>query len=316
MDEPQEVFYLTTIDQARTMADTLRVRLFEHLVRQPLTVTQLGEVVGETPAKVHYHVRELERIGVVRLVETREKGGILEKYYRAVAKSLNVSPDLLRSAPQHEVVAMVNEYLQWVSREALKAVEFGVAHTDQVQTMTLSSEMLWATRPEFQALLKEVAQRLKDFANPRGIAGEQEWTFTIIAHQQVPSSAPSPMTPAQEEAPMPQAGLPSITPFPPLPPMPPTPPTPPSFPSAAFTASRLIFAAGDIRLTRKDLEQAAADHRPYDITLMGVVRIDDDVPAELVERAVRRFRHLGKLVASPEVRAVLRAKSSPHLDVS
>lgn len=27
----------------------------------------------------HYHVRELERVGLVQLVETREKGGILEK---------------------------------------------------------------------------------------------------------------------------------------------------------------------------------------------------------------------------------------------
>src|SRR5215472_14641039 len=95
MADIEDVFSLTTLDQVRTMADPLRVRILERLVRAPMTVKMLGTDLGEPPAKVHYHVRELERIGVIRLVETREKGGVLEKYYRAVARDFKVMKDVL-----------------------------------------------------------------------------------------------------------------------------------------------------------------------------------------------------------------------------
>ena len=56
-----------------------------------MTVTQLGDILGIAPARVHYHVRELEKVGLLCPVETREKGGILEKYYQPVAKNISVA---------------------------------------------------------------------------------------------------------------------------------------------------------------------------------------------------------------------------------
>ena len=291
MDELQEVFYLTSLDQARTIADTLRVRMIGFLIRQRLTVTQLGELMGETPAKVHYHVRELERIGVVRLVETREKGGILEKYYRAVAKNIEVSPDLLRTAPQSELIAMINEWFQWVTREALKAIEQTARQGENPEPLTFANEILWATNDEYRTMIKYIMQAVKEFEIPRHTEGEREWSFSVIAHQIIPTAA----------------GEGSTSDLPPLPvvaDIPPMPPMPPSRPQRSLT-----IAAGDIHLTRKDFERAIAEGRPYDITLLGVLRIDDDVPAELVERGVAHLRHMGKLVASAPVSEVLKAKS-------
>ncbi|MFX9193241.1 hypothetical protein ABTN81_19910, partial [Acinetobacter baumannii] len=81
------------------------------------TVTQLGDELGETPSKLHYHVRELERIGAIKLVETREKGGILEKYFRAVAKNISVPADMLRYSPPDEIQSMLLEWFQLITRE-------------------------------------------------------------------------------------------------------------------------------------------------------------------------------------------------------
>ena len=302
MDELQEVFYLTSLDQARTIADTLRVRLIGCLVRQPLTVTQLGDLVGETPAKVHYHVRELERIGVVRLVETREKGGILEKYYRAVAKNIEVSPDLLRTSPQSEVVGMINEWFQWLTREALKALALSTQQPENPEPLTFASDILWATNDEFRTLIKQVMQMIKALEDPRHEEGEHEWSFSIVAHQMVTArdeEAPSPVG----DAPRMQvpSGMPSIPPIPPILPI-------PAIPTLKLQRS-VTIAAGDIRLTRKDFEKAIAEGRPFDITLLGVLRIDDDVPAELVEGAIAHIRHIGKLIASPQMREALKAKN-------
>src|SRR5258708_33674245 len=83
-----------------------RSRMLELLRDQPMTVTQLGELMGEAPSKIHYHVRELEKVGLLELVETREKGGILEKYYQPIAHFIAVSKALLSHEPD-ESQAMV-----------------------------------------------------------------------------------------------------------------------------------------------------------------------------------------------------------------
>ena len=61
-----ENYEIETIEQLRAIADMRRARILELLRDQPMTVTQLGELMGEAPAKIHYHVRELERVGDAR----------------------------------------------------------------------------------------------------------------------------------------------------------------------------------------------------------------------------------------------------------
>lgn len=74
MDELPDVYYIENLEQLRAIADALRVRIIEVLLASPRTATQIAEQCGMPANKVHYHVRELERVGLVRIVETRERG--------------------------------------------------------------------------------------------------------------------------------------------------------------------------------------------------------------------------------------------------
>jgi len=85
-----EVHIIRDLEQLKVLADPFRLKLLEQLVEQRLTVKQLADRLGEVPAKVYYHVKELERVGLIKLVKTQEKGGILEKYYQAVAKDFRI----------------------------------------------------------------------------------------------------------------------------------------------------------------------------------------------------------------------------------
>src|SRR5260221_14087956 len=116
-----ENYEIETNEQLRAIADMRRARILELLRDQPMTVTQLGELMGEAPAKAHYHVRELERVGLLRLVQTREKGGILEKYYRAVAEDIQVPRSLLSSAPTDEALAALGKIFALASGDFLAA---------------------------------------------------------------------------------------------------------------------------------------------------------------------------------------------------
>ncbi|GGY83743.1 hypothetical protein GCM10010363_75270 [Streptomyces omiyaensis] len=59
---------------------------------EPATVTQLAERVGLAKRSSGYHVRRLERAGLVKVVRTRKTRGVTERHYAMAARSI-VLPD-------------------------------------------------------------------------------------------------------------------------------------------------------------------------------------------------------------------------------
>lgn len=80
--------------QLKAFAHPTRVRILELLIDQPMTVKQLGDLLGMSAARAHYHLKFLERTGLLRLVERREKAGVVEKYYRAASRKYIVGSSL------------------------------------------------------------------------------------------------------------------------------------------------------------------------------------------------------------------------------
>src|SRR5207302_2394919 len=92
----------------------------------------------------------------------------------------------------------------------------------------------------------------------------------------------------------------------------PAPPLPPKPVRRAAAAGRkrepIAIFVGSAAYSRGQLETFAARGERLAIYALGAVTIEDDVPAELVERVVRRVRIRGRLNASPAVRAVIERK--------
>ncbi|MDK2823363.1 MAG: hypothetical protein PWQ67_267 [Clostridia bacterium] len=87
----EENLLLEDLEKIKSVADPLRVKVLKILIERQATVKQIADLLGQSSAKMHYHVKELEKQNLIKLVETIEKGGILEKYYRAVAKSYQLN---------------------------------------------------------------------------------------------------------------------------------------------------------------------------------------------------------------------------------
>ena len=73
------------------LGDPRRMRILEILTKQQASVKDLAVMIHETPQATHYHTKQLEKVGLIRIVETREVKGILEKFYRAVAERFVLS---------------------------------------------------------------------------------------------------------------------------------------------------------------------------------------------------------------------------------
>jgi len=103
----QQEFVLETPDQVSALSHPLRVRILNLLFDEPHTNSQLAEALGESRARLHFHVQALWKEGLINLVEERPKGGVIEKYYRAAARYYRLSPTLASGTPDSERGAAV-----------------------------------------------------------------------------------------------------------------------------------------------------------------------------------------------------------------
>lgn len=76
---------LSSLAQMRALAHPLRLQLLELFALAPRTTKQAAEVLGQPPTRLYHHVASLERVGLVRLRETRPNRGTIEKHFEAVA---------------------------------------------------------------------------------------------------------------------------------------------------------------------------------------------------------------------------------------
>ncbi|MFH1689558.1 MAG: aminopeptidase [Candidatus Eisenbacteria bacterium] len=77
--------------QIKAIANPERVRILTLLVERSGTAKQVADWIEGTRGRVHYHIKELEKAGLVEKVRTVEAGGVVEKYYRAVARNFYVA---------------------------------------------------------------------------------------------------------------------------------------------------------------------------------------------------------------------------------
>jgi DNA-binding transcriptional ArsR family regulator len=88
--EPASRLVLDDDERIRAYVHPTRMSILALLGREPLTGTGLARALGVHPANLTRHLRRLERTGLIRLVEKRDTGRNLEKYYRAAALAFEV----------------------------------------------------------------------------------------------------------------------------------------------------------------------------------------------------------------------------------
>ena len=264
-----ERYEIENIEQLRAVADLLRLRIIDVLQKQPMTVTQLGEMLGEAPAKMHYHVRELEKVGLLKLVETREKGGILEKYYQPIARELSVNKALL-SAPSDESSAMLRTLLNQITEGFLHEFRRTVERKSEKLEQAIGLSRLYMTLDEQQQFWKQMPELSRPYETPRGSEGERE---IFAAMLMFPEST---------------TGDATIT---------------------DLASTSKVWVVGATSYDRAELEKTLATGKRLDIEVEGICNFADDVSADLAEQAVSRLHVIGILNASPAVREVLTRKA-------
>jgi putative molybdopterin biosynthesis protein len=90
---------LQSLEVLKVFGDPRRVEILRLLMAEPATLSQLGRALDMHPAKVRHHLKQLEEVGLVEFVSSREVRGFVEKYYQATSQAFFVNYAVLPQPP-------------------------------------------------------------------------------------------------------------------------------------------------------------------------------------------------------------------------
>lgn len=105
--------YLRTIqdfEHLKILADPRRLAILRLLMVESATLSQLGQILGEHPARVRHHLKLLERAGLVQLVDQRVVRGFVEKYYRARARAFALQQIVLPASAESGALVVLGSH--------------------------------------------------------------------------------------------------------------------------------------------------------------------------------------------------------------
>ena len=104
-------------EQLKALGHPLRLRVLEELGAhgESLTNRELAQRLGVDPGHLHFHVRMLQKAGLIELVE--EGGQRREKPYRSAARTIRVAPELTSAGLSGDLhAAMLDEVQRGFSK--------------------------------------------------------------------------------------------------------------------------------------------------------------------------------------------------------
>lgn len=89
--KPKKLVVLKEDSQVKAYVHPTRIAILRMLAAKKRTVSSVAKELGVHPANITHHFKLLEKVGLIRLVERRDIGKNIEKYYRSVAQNFVVS---------------------------------------------------------------------------------------------------------------------------------------------------------------------------------------------------------------------------------
>lgn len=78
-----------SIEQAKLLGSALRIKIIAAIEEDAKTSKQVAVEINESPGNVHYHMKKLYEGDLIKLVEEKQVGGVVQKYYLARATTFS-----------------------------------------------------------------------------------------------------------------------------------------------------------------------------------------------------------------------------------
>lgn len=179
---------------AEASLDPIRGRLLAEL-RVPASATALAARLGLPRQKVNYHLKALERHGLVELVQERRKGNVTERIMRAAASSYVISPAALAAVQPDPGQSPDRLSAGWMLAVAARLVRDvgtlmtgAAAANKRLATFAMDGELRFASAADRAAFVEELAAAVSMLAakyHSDTAAGGRKHRIVVALHPSV-----------------------------------------------------------------------------------------------------------------------------------
>lgn len=187
----QDVEVIEDAAAAATALDPVRSRILAELA-SPASAAELAQRLDIARQKVHYHLKALERHGLVRAAGTRQWGGITERRYVATANGYVVSPAALGPAagdPARATDRLSAGFLIALAARAVREVgalwRRAVGADKKLATLSIDVDVRLpsaAARAAFTAELTAAITQLVARHHDESTPGGRRYRLVVLSH--------------------------------------------------------------------------------------------------------------------------------------
>jgi DNA-binding transcriptional ArsR family regulator len=159
---------------------------------EPDSAAGLARRLGLPRQRLNYHLRELERCGLVECVEERRKGNCTERLLRATARSFVISPEALGGLGPTPAAAQDRFGASYAIAVAARTIqEISALDTrarreqKRLSTLTLDSEIRFASADARAAFADELSQAVAQLVaryHDNTTPGGRRFRLVTVAH--------------------------------------------------------------------------------------------------------------------------------------
>lgn len=172
--ELAETYTVVNPEQAVVLLNPLRGQIISHM-RTPVSAAEIGRAMGETPQRINYHLKALEKVGLVRKIGTRQVRNLVEVLYQAIAKTfvlsdaLGLEPATAKRMKEDASLSHLIGTSDKLKRDAMKLME----KTDSGETVhsaSLSATISLAGEQARQSFVQEYLEAVRLLTEKYGAA--------------------------------------------------------------------------------------------------------------------------------------------------
>ncbi|GED30516.1 MULTISPECIES: winged helix-turn-helix domain-containing protein [Brevibacillus] len=182
--EQLETYVVESPEQAMALLNPLRAEILSRLT-EPASAAEVARGINEIPQRVNYHLKALEKVGLVRKVGSRQVRNLVEVLYLAIARTyvlseaLNWASDTVQQMKDQGALSHLVNTAERIKRDALALMERS-DQEEQIPSATLDASIRLASAEQRSAFVEEYVQLVNQLVKKYQTQAQGQETYQVI----------------------------------------------------------------------------------------------------------------------------------------
>jgi hypothetical protein len=175
---------LTKLDEIKIFSIPYRMKIIDcmYSFKAPATVKNIADKMEETPAKIHYHIKKMESVGIIRLVYTENVNGIIAKFYEPAAENFAIRHITGQDQDKLKILNETQKSIATVFDESKRYFLEQIEKVDKKHNGYVTTEKIYLTEEEFADMKRELDDIYNKYSSNLNTKGKIRYNtfFSII----------------------------------------------------------------------------------------------------------------------------------------